>query len=253
MAKRLSYTKEDVREEPPWCLLYADDIVLVAENTEELEGKLERWRYILESRGLSRKKTQYMTTELNDDQQTTIKLGGRNIIRVHKFKYLRSVIDNQGNMEEEINNRIQCGWNNWMKVSGVICDRKVPIRLKGRVHKAVAIPAMTYRLEASPLKKTEGRKLNVNEMRMLRWMSGVTKKDRSKNVARNGPLSFCSSKWTRILIRFITSSLVTAPGSSRIILEAKDSVETADRDGYPPPHLRPLQKKTEVTSSANGE
>ncbi|XP_064116677.1 uncharacterized protein LOC135222522 [Macrobrachium nipponense] len=118
--------KEDVREEPPWCLLYADDIVLVAENREELEGKLERWRYALERRGLriSRKKTEYMTTKLDGNQQTTIKLGGGNIKRVHKFKYLGSVIDNEENMEEEINNRIQCSWNNWRKVSGVIWDRK---------------------------------------------------------------------------------------------------------------------------------
>ncbi|XP_064096375.1 uncharacterized protein LOC135208169 [Macrobrachium nipponense] len=92
--------------------------VLVAGNREELEGKLERWRYALESRGIriSRKMTQYMTTELDSDQQITIKLGRGNIKRVHKFKYLGSVIASEGNMEEEINNRIQCAWNNWRKV-----------------------------------------------------------------------------------------------------------------------------------------
>ncbi|XP_068208550.1 uncharacterized protein [Palaemon carinicauda] len=82
---------------------------------------------------------------MDGDQQTTIKLGGGNIKRVQKFKYLGSVIDNGGNMEEEINNRIQCGWNNWRKVSGIICDRKVPIRLKGREHKAVTIKKIIHR------------------------------------------------------------------------------------------------------------
>ena len=179
----LDVLTENVREEPPWCLFYADDIVLLARNREELERKLERWRYALESRGLkiSRKKTEYMTTELDGDQQATIKLGGENIKRVHEFKYLGSVMDGAGDMEKEINNRIQCGWNNWRKVSGVICDRKVPIRLKGRVHKAVVRPAMTYGLEAAPLKKIEGRKLDVAEMKMLRWMSGVTRMDRVRN------------------------------------------------------------------------
>ncbi|XP_064111346.1 uncharacterized protein LOC135218826 [Macrobrachium nipponense] len=92
-------------------------------------------------------------------EQTTIKLGGGNINRGHKFKYLGSVVGNEGNME--INNRIQCGWNNWRKVPGVIYDRKVPITLKGRVHKAVVRPAMTYGLEAAPLKKT-GQKVERN-------------------------------------------------------------------------------------------
>ncbi|XP_064118973.1 uncharacterized protein LOC135223981 [Macrobrachium nipponense] len=171
----LDVLTEGVREESPWCLLYADDKVLVAKNREELEGKLERWRYALENRGL---RTNREKIELDSDQQTTIKLGGGNIKRVHKFKYLGSVIDNEVNMGEEIKNRIQCGWNNWKKVSGIICDRKVLIRLKGRVHKAMVRPAMTYGLEVAPIKKTEDRKLNVTEMRILRWMSRVTKMDR---------------------------------------------------------------------------
>ena len=136
----LDVLTEDVREEPPWCLFYADDIVLLARNREELERKLERWRYALESRGLriSRKKTEFMTTELDGDQQATIKMGGANIKRVHKFKYLGSVIDKAGGMEKEISSRIQGGWNNWRKVSGIICDKKVTVRLKGKVHKALS-------------------------------------------------------------------------------------------------------------------
>lgn len=62
-------------------------------------------------------------------------------------------MDNAGDMEKEIKNRIPSGWNNWRKVSGVICDKKVPISSKGRVHKAVVRLAMTYGLEAAPLKK----------------------------------------------------------------------------------------------------
>ena len=32
---------ENVREEPPWCLIYADDLVVVAESRVEVERKLE--------------------------------------------------------------------------------------------------------------------------------------------------------------------------------------------------------------------
>ncbi|XP_063584720.1 uncharacterized protein LOC134762275 [Penaeus indicus] len=78
-------------------------------------------------------------------------------------------------MEREVNFRIQCGWNNWRKVSGVICDKRVPVRLKGKVHKAVVRLALIYGLEAAPLK------MNAAEMKMLRWMVGVTRRDRSRN------------------------------------------------------------------------
>lgn len=174
---------ENVREEPPWCVLYADDIVLVTERRGQLERKLEEWRVALESRGMriSRSKTEYFTTDTRGDQQATIRLNGEKLKRVKTFKYLGSMVDETGEMEKEVNFRIQCGWNNWRQVSGVICDRRVPVRVKGKVHKAVVRPALMYGLEAAPLKKIEERKMDVAEMKMLRWMVGVNRTDRIRN------------------------------------------------------------------------
>ena len=42
------------------------------------------------------------------------------------------------------------------------------MRVKGKVHKAVVRPAMAYGLEVAPLKKSEEKKMDVAEMRMLR-------------------------------------------------------------------------------------
>ena len=61
------------------------------------------------------------------------------------------------------------------------CDKNDHVKLKARVQKAVVRTAITYGLEAAPLKKAEARKLDVTEMKMLRWMSGVTRMDRVKN------------------------------------------------------------------------
>ena len=172
----------DVGEDPPWCIYYADDVALVAESREELEEKLERLRDSLESRGLkiSREKTVYMTNGI-DEQQGTIQLQNVNLQRVNEFRYLGSTLDSAGEMDKEIKHRVQAGWRNWRRVSGVICDRRIPIRLKGKVHKAVVRPALTYGLETAPLKKAQEQKLDVTEMKMLRWMSGVTRMDRVQN------------------------------------------------------------------------
>ena len=93
-----------------------------------------------------------------------------------------------GNLDKEVTHRIQSGWNNWRKVTGVACDRRVPIRLKGKVYKTVVRPALTYGLETAPIKKNEEKKLDVAEMKMLRWMSGVTRSDRIRSEYIRGTL-----------------------------------------------------------------
>ena len=126
---------------------------------------------------ISRSKTEYFTTDTSGDQQATIRLNGEMLKRVKSFKYLGSMVEETEEMGNEVNFQIQCGWNNWRKVSGVICDRRVPVRVKGKVHKTVARPAMAYWLEAAPLKKSEEKKMDGAEMRMLRWMVRVTRRD----------------------------------------------------------------------------
>ena len=53
---------DDIREEAPWTMMFADDIVICSESKEWLEQKLESWRYALERRGMkvNRRKTEYM-------------------------------------------------------------------------------------------------------------------------------------------------------------------------------------------------
>ena len=88
------------------------------------------------------------------NQDETVRLDGEELKRVRNFKYLGSVVDATADTEKEVTYRIQCGWNDyWRKVSGVICDRRVPVKLKGKVHRAVVRPALTYGLEAAPMKK----------------------------------------------------------------------------------------------------
>ena len=45
--------------------------------------------------------------------------------------------------------------------TGVVCDKGVPIKLKGKIHKAEARTAMMYSLETAPIKKAEENKLDV--------------------------------------------------------------------------------------------
>jgi len=57
----------DIQGDIPWCMLFADDVVLVDESRAGVNRKLELWRRTLESKGsrLSRTKTEYMMCDFS--------------------------------------------------------------------------------------------------------------------------------------------------------------------------------------------
>ena len=57
----------------------------------------------------------------------------------------------------------------------------MPVKLKGKVYKTVIRPAMLYGAETWATTKRQEKRIEVTEMRMLRWMCGVTCKDKIRN------------------------------------------------------------------------
>ena len=69
----------------------------------------------------------------------------------------------------------------WKQLTGVLCDKKVPIKLKDKVYKTVIKPTMTYGAECWAVRKKDENRLHVAVMRMLRWIRGKTRKDHVRN------------------------------------------------------------------------
>ena len=61
-------------------------------------------------------------------------------------------------------------------MSGVICDRRIPGRVKGKVYNMVVGPAKLYGLETvAPMKRQEA------ELTMPRYLLGATRMDKIRN------------------------------------------------------------------------
>ncbi|KAK3507809.1 hypothetical protein QTP70_000873 [Hemibagrus guttatus] len=117
---------EEVRQESPWTMMFADDIVICSESREQVEENLERWRFVLERRAMivSRSKTEYMCVNEREGSGT-VRLQGEEVKKVQEFKYLGSTDQSNGECGKEVKKRVQAIWNGWRKVSGVLCDRKI--------------------------------------------------------------------------------------------------------------------------------
>ena len=128
---------------------------------------------------MSRAKTEYMC--LNGTPLASVAMQSAQLPQVTEFKYLRSTLQSDGGMSAEINKRTQCGWNNWMKISGVLCDKRVPPHVKGKIHNMIVQPAMLYGMETVPVSSSQVKKLEVTEMKMCRWACGHTLRDHVRN------------------------------------------------------------------------
>ena len=129
---------------------------------------------------VSRSKTEYLCINGGYDDETE-KMEDKKVLKVKEFNYLGSTVQESGSCEREVKKRVQAGWNGWKKVSEVICDRRLPARVKGKVYSSVATPAMVYGLETVAVTKKQVEEMEVADMKMLRFAMGVTRKDKIRN------------------------------------------------------------------------
>ncbi|XP_071686936.1 uncharacterized protein [Rutidosis leptorrhynchoides] len=143
-----------IQECIPWCLIFADDIVLVSESKEELNRRLEQWRVALEDQILHPQ---------------------------NSFRYLGSMLHKSGRIDEDVSHRIEVWWVKWRAVIGVLFDRKIPLKLEGKFYKVAFRPAMLYGSEEN----LEVRNI-IDKLReeWLRWFGHVRRRPLTAPVRR---------------------------------------------------------------------
>ena len=130
---------------------------------------------------VSREKMEYLKMQAGHRDEGEIELRGVKLKRVSEFKYLGSTLQEDGGASREVERRIAARWHAWRNMSGILCDKRVPLYIKGKIYKVVGRPALLYGTEALQITKCQEKKANTDEMRMLRWMRGMTRKDRVEN------------------------------------------------------------------------
>ena len=130
------------------CCSFNDRDVLIT----GVNRKLELWRQTLESKGfrLSRTKTEYMmcgfsTTRCEEEEE--VSLDGQVVPQKDTFRYLGSMLQEDGGIDEDVNHRIKAGWMKWRQASGILCDKRVPQKLKGKFYRTVVRHVMLYGAE----------------------------------------------------------------------------------------------------------
>ena len=100
-------------------IMYADDLVIVAEHWGKWQGALEWWNDMFKKHGL---KMNLDKTEMvwvgKQSEELNIRLKEKDIKQVNKCVYLGGHISENGRVDVEVRRRIQAGANAWRNIEG---------------------------------------------------------------------------------------------------------------------------------------
>ena len=84
-------------------------------------------------------------------------------------------MNQEGGYEEDVMDRVKLSCAKWFGVSGVVCDKIMRMKLKSHIYKTIVL---TFVAEILVIHKNEERLLERMEMRMLRWIAGISLMER---------------------------------------------------------------------------
>ncbi|XP_064120190.1 uncharacterized protein LOC135224796 [Macrobrachium nipponense] len=184
-------------------LLYADGLVNTAENEEDLQRRVGEWQESLERGGMAEQEVSEEVVKTSSSfpiiftfrsplssprrpasrHNNTILAAKSFFVEDASLKIrpLGSTLSHEGGNEAEVDSRIKAVWGKWREVAGVVCDKKMSIKLKVKIYSTVIRPVLLYGSETWALRRKEKAKLEETAMRILRWIMRISLLERLEN------------------------------------------------------------------------
>ena len=100
---------------------------------------------------------------------------------VRNFCYLDDMLGDGGGCEVAFRARVRCAWNKFREFAPFLISRGASLKLKGKIYRCCVQSVMVYGSETWATKVADVQRLERNEMMMVRWICGVSLKDRMSN------------------------------------------------------------------------
>ena len=157
---------------------YADDTVLVADSEEKLRELVVALHRACTARGLNinfgQGKTEVMgITRRAQDLNVNIRMEGRHITQVEKYKYLGVMVMKDGKCETEVLKRIGMAKTSFNNMRKILTNMNIAMRLRMRLVKCFVWSILMYGCEAWTLDKRMKRRIEAMEMWILRRMMRI--------------------------------------------------------------------------------
>ncbi|XP_048001407.1 uncharacterized protein LOC125238175 [Leguminivora glycinivorella] len=165
-------------------LLYADDAALVANSEEDLQELITRFGRACDLFSMSVNTKKIVVMVQGIDAMPSIVFDGATLQAVDSFCYLGSITESNLSNNKELDARIGKAAATFGKLaSRVWKNNKLTIATKVLVYQTCVLSILLYASETLTTYAKQERRLNAYHMRCLRYILGVTWKDRMTNEA----------------------------------------------------------------------
>jgi len=202
-------------------LLFADDMVLLAESELELGVLVAKVKEFCDEWQLEVNvgKTKVLVVSKDGMEEAKVMYGHSELECVKKFSYLGIMFSSDGRWKKEVERRVQAGRAALSSVSRhVVWNKNISMKVKKVVFEAMVKSKMMYGGEVWWANKNEAGRMETVQNDFIRWVSGFNRKDRMnvKELRRQVGMksiedSLCGKrlKWLGHLIRMDGNRLVS--------------------------------------------
>ena len=97
---------------------------------------------------------------------------------VDKFCYLGDMLGSGGGAGNAVRTRVRCAWGKFRELAPILTLRGMSLKMKGKIYMACVQSVMVYGSETWTMKVDDMQRLERTERMMVRWMCGVTLKNK---------------------------------------------------------------------------
>ncbi|KAK3571000.1 hypothetical protein QTP86_033564, partial [Hemibagrus guttatus] len=161
-------------------LIFADDVVLLAPSSLDLQHALERFAAECEAAGMrvSTSKSEAMVLD-RKKVACTLQVGGEVLPQVEEFKYLGVLFTSEGRMDHEIDTRIGAAAAvMWSMYRSVVVKKELSRKAKLSIYQSIYVPTLTYGHDLWVMTERVRSQIQAAEMSFLRRVAGRSLRDR---------------------------------------------------------------------------
>ncbi|KAK3511307.1 hypothetical protein QTP70_000398 [Hemibagrus guttatus] len=164
-------------------LIFADDDVLLASSSLDLQHALGRFAAEREAAGMrvSSSKSEAMVLD-RKKVVCTLQVGGEVLPQVEEFKYLGVLFTSEGRMDREIDRRIGAVAAVMRSMyRSVVMKKELSRKAKLSIYQSIYVPTLTYGHELWVMTKRVRSRIQAAEMSFLRRVAGRSLRDRVRS------------------------------------------------------------------------